>query len=273
MRDGLDAAADAAAGFRPCVVIPTYNNPATVRAVVERVRAHLPEVVVVDDGSAAPGREAVAALGRDGLAHVTHRERNGGKGAAVKTGFARARELGFSHALQVDADGQHSLEDIPRFLEVARARPEALILGAPVYDDTAPRGRLIARRITLFWTHFETHGRVIEDPMCGFRVYPLAVIGALERALERTGDRMDFDIEVAVRLVWAGVEVVNVPTKVRYLSEDEGGVSHFDILWDNLRIGWLHTRLATRAVVIHPWVRLGRALSRRPPPWRALSSS
>ena len=109
--------------------------------------------------------------------------------------------------------------------------------------------------------------------MCGFRVYPLHVLGALGSVIDRTGDRMDFDIEVAVRLAWAGVEVVNLPTKVRYLREDEGGVSHFDMLWDNLRIGWLHTRLSTRAVMIQPWIKLARALSRRPPPWRALSSS
>jgi glycosyltransferase involved in cell wall biosynthesis len=241
--------------FRVCALIPTYDNPRTVRAVVERVRAHVPEVVVVDDGSAAEGREAVAQLGRDGLAHVTRREQNGGKGAAVKTGFAFARSLGFTHALQVDADGQHRLEDIPRFLATAQARPDALVLGAPQYDATAPVGRLIGRKITLFWTAVEAGRGVITDPMCGFRVYPLDA--AL--AAPRTGDRMDFDIEIAVRMSWMGVPIVNLPTQVRYLAREEGGVSHFHMLRDNLRIAWMHSRLAMTALLWRPLLRvLGR---------------
>lgn len=247
--------------FRPCALIPTYDNPRTVRAVVERVRAHVPEVVVVDDGSGPEGAAAVAALGRDGLARVTRRARNGGKGAAVKTGFAFARELGFTHALQVDADGQHALEDIPRFLATAQASPQALVLGAPRYDASAPKGRLIARKITLFWTDVEAGRGTITDPMCGFRVYPLDA--AL--AAPRTGDRMDFDIEIAVRMAWMGVPIINLPTKVRYLARDEGGVSHFHLLRDNLRIGWMHTRLSMTALLWRPLLRLlGRAPRRLP---------
>lgn len=247
--------------FRACALIPTYDNPRTVRAVVERVRAHIPDVVVVDDGSGPEGAAAVAALGRDGLAHVTRRACNGGKGAAVKTGFAFARELGFTHALQVDADGQHALEDIPRFLATAQASPQALVLGAPVYDASAPKGRLIARKITLFWTDVEAGRGTITDPMCGFRVYPLDA--AL--AAPRTGDRMDFDIEIAVRMAWMGVPIINLPTKVRYLARDEGGVSHFHLLRDNLRIGWMHTRLSMTALLWRPLLRLfGRAPRRLP---------
>ncbi|MCB9565661.1 MAG: glycosyltransferase family 2 protein [Myxococcales bacterium] len=242
-------------GFRPCALIPTYNNPDTVGDVVDRVRAQIPDVVVVDDGSGPAGRAAVEAIGRSGRAHVTHREVNGGKGAAVKTGFRLAAELGFTHALQVDADGQHALEDIPRFLEVAAEHPDALILGAPIYDESAPRSRLIGRKITQFWTNIETHGQVIDDPMCGFRVYPLAA--AL--AIGKTGDRMDFDIEVAVKIAWLGVPVINLPTRVRYF---EGGVSHFDMLWDNVRISWMHTRLAIYAGTVLPWIRLGQRLRR-----------
>ncbi len=225
--------------FRPCGLVPTYDNPRTLRKVVERIRAFLPDVVVVDDGSAAEGREAAAALGREGLAHVHHRERNGGKGAAVKTGFEVAHRLGFTHALQVDADGQHAIEDIPRFLEAARRQPEALVLGAPLFDATAPKARLRARQITCFWTNLETGGKVIEDPMCGFRLYPV------EPALRcgASGERMDFDPEIAVRLVWMGLPVVNIPTRVHYVSEEEGGVSHFQLFWDNVRISWMHTRL------------------------------
>lgn len=244
--------------FRPCALIPTYNNPRTVRAVVERVRAYLPDVVVIDDASADEGRLAVEGLAADGLAQTRRRAHNGGKGAAVKTGFVFARELGYTHALQVDADGQHDLGDIPKLLAAARERPDALVLGAPIYDASAPKGRLIARKITLFWTNFEAGRGVIADPMCGFRVYPLAA--AL--AIGRTGDRMDFDIEVAVKIAWLGVPVVNVPTRVRYLSAEEGGVSHFRMLEDNLRISWLHTRLSFQRVMVLPWVRLFRRLRR-----------
>ena len=225
--------------FLPCILVPTFDNPETIRRVVTDARRHLTDVIVVDDGSAEAGAAAARALAEEKLAHLHRRDANGGKGAAVKDGFRVARSLGFSHALQVDADGQHVLDDIPRFLEAARARPDALVLGAPAFDASAPRGRLVGRQITRFWTNVETGGRVIQDPMCGFRVYPLdAAIAAGAR-----GDAMDFDPEVAVRLVWRGTPVVNLPTRVRYIPKEEGGVSHFRLFRDNVLISWMHTRL------------------------------
>ncbi len=231
------------AAFRPSILIPTYNNPRTVRDVVERVRSYLSDVIVVDDGSGPEGRNVVAAIGRDGLAHVVHRAVNGGKGAAVKDGFLKAKELGYTHVLQVDADGQHNLADIPTFLEAGQKRPEAAVLAYPIYDRTVPWGRLVGRQITLFWTHFETGGFQIRDPMCGFRVYPLDRCVGIE-----CGNHMDFDIEIAVRMVWAGTPIVNLPTKVRYLSAEEGGVSHFHMFADNFKISLMHTRLAVTAI-------------------------
>jgi len=231
--------------FHPCALIPTYDNPDTVRDVVHAVRTWLPDVVVVDDGSAREGRRAVEELASVPRVHVHRRERNGGKGAAVKDGFRLAHDLGFTHALQVDADGQHALDDIPLFLETARARPDALILGAPEFDDSAPRSRVIGRRITCFWTNIETYGRrTIRDPMCGFRVYPLRE--ALQA--EAKGNSMSFDPEIAVRLVWRDVPVVNLTTRIRYLEPEEGGVSHFRLVRDNASITWLHTRLVVEAV-------------------------
>ncbi|MFO0627053.1 MAG: glycosyltransferase family 2 protein [Polyangiales bacterium] len=226
--------------FRPCGLVPTYDNPATVREVVTRLRAHLDDVLVVDDGSGPEARAVLEALAREGLARVHHRAQNGGKGAAVKTGLALARDLGFTHALQVDADGQHALDDAPAFLEAARAQPDALVLGAPVFDESAPRARMRARQITIFWTNFEAGAGVITDPMCGFRVYPVAA--AL--AAGARGDAMDFDPEIAVKMVWRGAPVVNLPTRVRYVSRAEGGVSHFRLVRDNALISWMHTRLS-----------------------------
>ncbi len=225
--------------FRPCVLVPTYDNPATIRDVVTRARQHLPHVVVVDDGSGPEARAALDAIAAEGLAHLHRRARNGGKGAAVKDGFRVARGLGYTHALQVDADGQHAIEDIPKLLDAARARPEALVLGRPLFDESAPKARRIGREITRFWTRVEAGGPVIGDPMCGFRVYPL---DAALRA-GAWGDAMDFDPEIAVRMVWDGVPVENVPTRVRYIPRAEGGVSHFRMVRDNALISWMHTRL------------------------------
>ncbi len=242
---------------RYCGLVPTYDNPRTVRAVVERVRAHLPDVVVVDDGSGEAAREAVRGLERDGLAHVVWRARNGGKGAAVKDGFLAARRLGFTHAVQLDADGQHEIADVPRFLEASRKDPEALVLGSPVFDGTAPRARLRGRLVSRFWTDLETAGRIIADPLCGFRVYP---VDAALRAGTRA-DRMGFDAEIAVRMIWLGSRAVNLPTRIRYLTAEEGGVSHFRMFRDNVEISWSHTRLCTAALLR---VLTGQPL--RPPP-------
>lgn len=256
----VESTAPAPRDFRVCAVVPTYDNPATIGRVVEGIRAAVDEVIVVDDGSGPAGRAAVATLAAAGAARIVHRERNGGKGAAVKTGFVEAARRGYTHVLQVDADGQHDLGDVATLLDAARRHPDALVLGAPRYDASAPLGRRFGRKLTLFWTNFATAGRVIEDPMCGFRVYPLARALAAGAA----GDRMDFDIEIAVRMVWGGARVVNVPTAVRYLTREEGGVSHFRMLGDNVRISWLHTRLAhgalLRVLILRPLRRLlGRA--------------
>jgi hypothetical protein len=159
------------------------------------------------------------------------------------SGFLRARELGFTHAVLLDADGQHDLSDIPRFLSLARANPAALIAGRPLFDETAPTSRSVGRVISRLWAAVETGRPVIADPLCGFRVYPIeAALAARPLA-----QRMDFDNEIAVRMAWNGTPVVNVPTRVRYRTEDEGGVSHYHLLWDNVRMSWMHTRLACQS--------------------------
>jgi len=239
---------------RVCAVIPTLDNPLTIRRVAEAVARHVSDVVVVDDGSGPAGRQAIDGLAGDGVARVVRRATNGGKGAAVKAGFALADELGMSHVLQVDADGQHDLDDVPRFLEAARAHPDALVLGCPIFDASLPKGRAFARGISTFWVGVEVGRGVIIDPQCGFRVYPLKA--AL--AAEASGDHMEFDQELPVRMVWAGAPVVNLPTRVRYLAAEDGGVSHFDLWRDNLRIIRMHTRLVLETA----W----RGQRRRPEP-------
>jgi predicted LPLAT superfamily acyltransferase len=226
-------------------LIPTYDNPDTVDDVVRRVQEHVADVIVVDDGSHEPARTRLLQIAEWPRVTVVRREANGGKGSAVKAGLARAQQLGFSHALQVDADGQHEIERASELLDLARRDPSALVLARPVFAADAPRARLIGRKLTQFWTHVETLGAVIGDPMCGFRVYPVA--RALAAAAR--GNRMDFDPEIAVRMVWNGTPVLELPTRVRYFAPDQGGVSHFRLVRDNLLISWMHTRLVCGALL------------------------
>lgn len=229
--------------MNPCLLIPCYNHAGPLAAVLARLAEFELPCLLVDDGS-----EPVAAAALDALAaqhpwvSLLRHPHNQGKGGAVMTGLRRAHELGFSHALQVDADGQHDLTDLPALLAEARQHPAALVSGRPLYDDSVPKGRLYGRYITHVWVWIETLSFAIKDSMCGFRVYPLASTCAL---LERVtlGRRMDFDTEVMVRLHWAGVPMRFVPTRVIYPVD---GRSHFRLFRDNLDISWMHTRLVCR---------------------------
>ncbi|MGZ8908316.1 MAG: glycosyltransferase family 2 protein, partial [Methylobacter sp.] len=170
---------------------------------------------------------------------LLNRAENGGKGAAVIDGFNAAKRLGYTHALQIDADGQHDTGDIPRFLETGRLHPEAMILGQPVFDESVPKNRLYGRRFTNLWIAINTLSLAISDGMCGFRLYPLAAVNRLIRTTH-LGQRMDFDIDIAVRLYWQGVDAVNLSTAVNYPYD---GVSHFRLWRDNVMISKAHAQL------------------------------
>ncbi|MBK7948126.1 MAG: glycosyltransferase family 2 protein [Deltaproteobacteria bacterium] len=238
---------------RICALVPTYDNPETIGAVVDRIRAWLPRVIVVDDGSGDAGRAACEALAREGRAQVVRHPLNRGKGAAVRTGLEAARAAGFSHAFQIDADGQHDLEAIPGFIATARARPEAAVLAHPVYEQTAPRSRTVGRELTRFWVDLEVGRGRVRDAMIGFRIYPIDATLALGTRCER----MDFDVEVAVLLAWAGVPIENRPVGVRYLTAEEGGLSHFRLVRDNAALFRLHSRFCTQASMdwLFSWLR------------------
>lgn len=227
--------------FRPCAVIPVYEHAAPLAAVLKGLSPSGLVCILVDDGSGPACRAALEALAAEpgNRALLVRRERNGGKGAAVKDGLARAAREGYTHAVQVDADGQHDLGALPGLLAAAEREPAAMICGLPAYDGSVPGSRLYGRRLTNFWVAVNTLSRDIPDAMCGFRVYPLEPVQRVLGAA-RTGNRMDFDPEVLVRLKWAGLGFRFLPVPVRY---PEGGVSHFRLGRDNLLISWMHTRL------------------------------
>jgi predicted LPLAT superfamily acyltransferase len=225
---------------RICFVIPDHNHAAHIGGVIDALSAHAAPIYLVDDGSDDPTARVLADLAaRQPLVRLHRLENNQGKGGAVMHGMRLAHADGFTHALQIDADGQHDLADVPRFLAACQEAPDAVICGVPIYDASVPRSRLYGRRITDFWVRIETLSGRIEDAMCGFRVYPLApCIALFDR--RRIGPRMEFDIEILVRLAWQGVGIRNLRTRVIY---PPAGSSNFRMLRDNLRISWLHTRL------------------------------
>jgi glycosyltransferase involved in cell wall biosynthesis len=250
------------AGYRPCVVIPVYNHRNTVRATVASVAGYGVPVYLVDDGSDEATREELVRIGGEfALVRLSRLPRNSGKGSAVIVAMQRARAEGMTHALQIDADGQHDVRDVPRFLERGELNPEAVICGQPVFDDSAPRSRRYGRYISHFWVWVETLSFAIKDAMCGFRLYPLHATGELiERGLIPL--RMDFDIAIVVRLAWRGVPVENLSTRVVYPA---GGLSHFDRVRDNLRISRTHARLLCGMLLRLPlllWRRLAPAAPR-----------
>jgi glycosyltransferase involved in cell wall biosynthesis len=233
-------ASPASALFKPCVLIPIYNHKDTIVATVHALLAQGLPVRIVDDGSNDATRAVLDQLLREQpTVQLLRLPQNGGKGVALSAGLLAAYEAGYTHALQIDADGQHDVGDVPRFLAEGRQYPDALICGQPIYDDSVPRARLYGRYLTHVFVWLETLSLTIRDSMCGFRLYPLAETCA-DIARRPMPARMDFDTEIAVRLYWRGVQVRNVPTRVIY---PDNGLSHFRMIEDNLRITAMHTRL------------------------------
>ena len=264
-----------AKGFRACAVIPSFNHWREVPAIVEQLSRLQLTVFVVDDGSDAAARDALVALDapeRD--VHVMRLDTNQGKGAAVLAGLARAHAAGFSHCLQVDADGQHDLAAVADMLSLARQHPAAIVAGQAVYDGTAPLGRVAGRWITHICVWVETLSLDIRDSMCGLRIYPTAAVAALLDGGVRIGPRMEFDTDIIVRLHRAGTPVFNRPVEVRY---PPGNLSNFRMGADNWRITRMHARLLLGTLLTFPsilWQRKRRAVpvaERLPTHWAHLA--
>ena len=225
--------------MKPTLLIPIYEHKDEIGAVVDSLGpAGLP-CLIVNDGSGAETRAVLEQLAaQNPWVRLHHRAQNGGRGAALKTGYRIAFEHGYSHALQLDADGQHDAADVPAFVAAMADDPHALVLGAPRFDASAPKSRLYGRQLSRWMVWLATRSVAVDDPLCGFRGIPLGPTVALLDAIP-TGDHMEFDPQLIIQLCWAGVEVRNIPTRVVYRS---GGLSHFDALWDNVRLSGMYAR-------------------------------
>ncbi|KPZ60670.1 N-glycosyltransferase [Pseudoalteromonas sp. P1-13-1a] len=232
-------------------VIPNYNHHIVIHDTIAALVSFNLPIILVDDGSNQQTQTVLENVEREfALVTLVRRTQNGGKGAAVQTGLKHASEAGWSHAIQVDADGQHDLNDVEQLIACSKLAPTALVSGQPVYDDSISKGRYYGRFITHFWVYIETLSFKIKDTMCGFRVYPLAAYMRLINN-SRLGKKMDFDIEVMVKLYWQGTPVEFIKTKVLY---PENGVSHFNVWEDNVLISKMHTRLFFGMLARLPWL-------------------
>jgi glycosyltransferase involved in cell wall biosynthesis len=234
------------------ILIPSYNTGAKVLATVREARQAWQPVWVIVDGSTDGTTAQLQALadGDPGL-RVLVLPHNQGKGAAVLRGLREAAAAGYTHALTMDADGQHPAAKIQEFMAASQSHPHAMILGLPVFDASAPLIRVRGRKLSNWWVNVETLWQGIGDSLFGFRVYPIApLLDIMER--HRWMRRFDFDAEAAVRLCWSGILPLNIAAPVRYFRVDEGGVSHFHYVRDNILLTWMHLRLVFEFVVRLP---------------------
>jgi glycosyltransferase involved in cell wall biosynthesis len=247
------------AGVKICAIVPVYRHEKTSRHVVESlVNLNVP-VILIDDGNAPEGREILVQIAKDfaDVELVMHKC-NRGKGAAMRSGMEAAVAAGFTHALQVDADGQHDMEAVPFFINEVRVHPDDLICGYPEYDESVPKAREQGRKITNFWVAIETLSLKIPDAMCGFRIYPLASSWPVMKCLRN--NRMGVDIESIVRLAWAGLQMRFFPIKVRY---PEDGVSNFRMFHDNVVISMTHTMLCFGMLIRLPLILTRRLFKKK----------
>lgn len=234
--------------FKLCIIIPCYNHGREISGYLPIVAAHGIPIIVIDDGSAEEEAQQIEAACRATGATYLRCDRNKGKWQAVKVGTTYAKEAGFTHMLQCDADGQHDASVIPAFAQTAKEHPQAIICGTPIYGDDIPKARLKGRCISNFFATLETAGACTIDTMCGFRLYPIAAL-AKTLAAKSITNGMPGDIETLVHLFWCGYNIIAKGVRVIY---PEGARSNFHMLRDNLRISWAHTKLCTAALLC-PW--------------------
>lgn len=231
--------------FKPIIVIPFYNHIDRFKKVCVHFFNLKSPVLVVNDGSEPHETGELKAICNKYDFLYMKLEKNSGKGKAVIEGIKYAIENRYTHVLQIDADGQHNISDIPKFLSEAKKNSDSIICGDPIYDKTAPKSRFYGRKITKFWVWVETFGTKIPDAMCGFRIYPVNMIKKIISKIYFM--RMGFDIEILVKSYLNGIKIIGIPTKVTYPKD---GISHFDGIRDNIKISLAHTHLCLYAIYV-----------------------
>ena len=223
-------------------IIPVYRHGKTACFIAGQLAVMGLPVILIDDGNEAETQRELGECANSIAAVVPARlERNSGKGAAVIRGLQKAAELGLTHVLQIDADGQHDTGMVKFFLEESAKHPDKIICGYPEFDESAPNSRVTGRKISIFWGSIVTLSMEFKDMLCGFRVYPV------DASLRAAGSifidkRMGFDPEILVRLYWNNVLPVFHPIKVIYPKD---GISNFRMVRDNIRISCMFARLFT----------------------------
>lgn len=246
--------------FSPCILIPVYRHGKACVQVVEEIQQYNIPIILVDDGNDDETKKYLSQIKNlHPEVELVILPKNQGKGGAFKAGVIKAKEFGYSHLLQLDADGQHDSTQIPFFVEKAKSSPSKMICGYPDYDETAPNHRKNAHAFANTWCAIVTWSGKIVDSLCGFRLYP---VEATYRFVTKKmfDKRMGFDIDILVQLMQAGIDVEFYPVKVTYPSD---GISNFHAFRDNMRISWVFTRLFCKMLVLSPLL-LWRKISRQP---------
>lgn len=237
--------------FNPCIVIPIFNHGDLITNTVAELAEYNLPILIVDDGSDQNTKIVLNDISQNFKnISIETLKNNIGKGGAVIKGICLAKEKKFTHAIQIDADGQHDINDIPKMLKEANDFPERMISGYPIYNESVPKARFYGRYVTHVWVWIETLSLEIKDSMCGFRIYPVKACFELFKKYN-LGKRMDFDTEVMVKFFWEGGHFKFLPTKVIY---PEHGVSHFDVWRDNWRQTKMHTKLFFGMLIRIPYL-------------------
>lgn len=247
---------------RYCIVVPCFeNHAAKLENTLNQIKQHIPNLIVVDDGSSTKNAEKIKAITKKNGGVLVINKQNGGKGSAIKLGLRKAYQLNFTHAIQIDSDGQHDISAIDKIINVSKKYPDHLISGRPVYDESIPLGRKLGRYLTHVWVWIETLSLEIVDSMCGFRAYPLKNTLDILKS-PNIGNRMDFDPEVMVKYYWGYRKVKFFPIKVVYPDD---GLSYFNVLNDNWLITKMHTKLFFGMLIRSPNLLFGKLTNKN---WR-----
>ena len=215
-----------------CVIIPTYNNAKTLEKVIHDVLQETHHVIVVNDGST---DNTIAVLQRFPIITVVSYAQNRGKGFALRKGFERALQEGFTHAVTLDSDGQHYPSDIVKFIRKAEEYPDALLVGSRTLPQQKLRkGTGFANKFSNFWFRFIT-GVTLSDTQSGFRLYPLILI----RNIGFVTRKYEFELEVLIRSAWRNIQLISIPIQVFYPAKEER-ISHYRPFKDFVRISLLN---------------------------------